>query len=230
MRLNIFMESKFSPFLNAYRRHYSCETTLLRLIEEWKAKLDNDINIGIVFNDLSKAFDLVDHNLLISKLHAYGLSLESINLMRSYLSNRSQFVRLNNFISSTALMKVGVPQGSVLGPILFNIFFNDIFYFVNHSYLTAYADDSQIFSYDKNFEAITRNLSSSLSVLKHWFDSNFMQINPSKAKALAISRHSPENISIPFDNTTIDSEGEPVKLLGVWIDSKLNFQHHISKL
>lgn len=230
-RLNEFMSDKLSPYINAYRKHYGCETALVRLIEDWKGNLDRNIKTGIVFNDLSKAFDVIDHNLLLAKLRAYGLSDISLKLIRSYLSDRKQFVKIGNCKSANTEMKVGVPQGSVLGPTFFNIFFNDIFYFIQKCTLTAYADDSQIFAANKELDLIKTDLTFDLSKMKHWFDNNYMQINPSKAKALVLARSNSQVLSIPFDNTIINHiQDEPIKLLGVWLDQNLNFHKHIAEV
>ena len=93
---------------------------LTRLVEEWKFKLDNDFLVGSVFMDLSKAFDSIPHELTIAKLHAYGFDENALVLIHSYLKKRKQSVRINNVYSSFQHIVSGVPQGSVLGPIIFN--------------------------------------------------------------------------------------------------------------
>ena len=127
------------PFLSAYRRGYSCEAVLLHLIESWKQDLDKGKNVGSVKLDLSKAFDLIPHNLLLDKLRAYGLSTQSLNLIKHYLSGRRQRVKVVNARSDTSKIYRGVPQGSVLGPLFFNILLNDLFYFVTEAKPSNYA-------------------------------------------------------------------------------------------
>lgn len=119
-----------SPFLSAYRRGYSCETVLPHLIESWRQDLDKGKTVGSVLLDLSKAFDLIPHNLLMDKLKAYVLSAQSLNLIKDYLSGQRQRVKVVNAKSDIVKIHGGVPQGSVLGPLFFNIFLNDLFYFV----------------------------------------------------------------------------------------------------
>ena len=105
-----------SPFLSAYRRGYSCEAVLLHLIESWRQDLDKGKTVGSVLLDLSKAFDLIPHNLLMDKLKAYGLSAQSLNLIKDYLSGRRQRVKVANTKSDIVKIHRGVPQGSVLAP------------------------------------------------------------------------------------------------------------------
>ena len=119
--------------MSAYRKAYSSQHVLIRLIEEWKRNLDKNFIVGAVLMDLSKAFDCIPHDLLIAKLAAYGFDIDSLVYIYSYLKGRLQSVRINNIYSLYQLILSGVPQGSILGPILFNIFLNDIFLFIHNA-------------------------------------------------------------------------------------------------
>ena len=116
-----------SDFISAYRKGYSTNHVLLRLIENWKAALDSNLFTGTVLMDLSKAFDCIPHDLLIAKLHAYGFSFETLTFLNRYLRDRKQCVNIKNIRSDFLKILSGVPQGSILGPILFNTFLNDLF-------------------------------------------------------------------------------------------------------
>ena len=113
----------FDALLSAYRRHYSCQTVLLKFIEDVKSALDGGHKVGTIFMDLSKAFDCLPHGLLIAKLHAYGCSMSACELITNYLSNRQQCVKILNNRSTWRTLSNGVAQGSILGPLTVQCFY-----------------------------------------------------------------------------------------------------------
>ena len=133
-------------YLAAYRNH-SCETTLLRIIEDFRFALDNHEFGSIIGIDLSKVFDSIPHDLLLSKLKGYRLSDGCCSFICSYLSDGYQRVKVGDSFSTWRLVNRGIPQGSVFGPLMFNIFFNDLFLIQLDCKLSAYADDTQLFLY-----------------------------------------------------------------------------------
>ena len=223
-QLTDFFEPIFNTFLCAFRRGYGCQTTLLRLIEDWKEALDKNMYVAAILMDLSKAFDCLPHNILLSKLAAYGLSGDSINLLGNYLANRQQQVKIGDSLSSWSDIQKGVPQGSILGPLLFNVFINDIFYFVDQSSLYNYADDNTLSFATPDFNKLISVLQAESNSLIDWFHFNCMKANPDKFQAIAIGKRTFEKSPVFELKGSIFIECEDVvKLLGIDIDYQLKF-------
>ena len=220
----------FDNFLCAFRKGHGCQTTLLRLLEDWKQALDNNEYVAAILMDLSKAFDCLPHDILLSKLSAYGLSESAVSLMKSYLSDRTQQIRISSVVSSWAKINKGVPQGSILGPLLFNVFINDIFYFIKTCTLYNYADDNTLSFHSPDFNELIMFLQQEGKILIDWFSFNCMQANPGKFQAIAVGKKTfGKSPVFSFDTVNITCE-EVVKLLGVDIDFILSFDSHISNI
>ena len=170
----------FHRFLSAYRKNYSSQNILISLTEEWRKKLDNNFVVGAVLTDLSKAFDCIPHDLIIAKLSAYNFSDEALSYIYSYLTNRRQCVRINNTHSQLETIISGVPQGSILGPILFNLSINDLFFFVVLASLYNFADDNTLSAFATTIPELIKILESESEVFIDWFKVNKMIVNPDK--------------------------------------------------
>ena len=129
-QIQVFFDSILSKYQCGFRRGYNAQHCLMTLIEKWKKSVDNGGAFGALFTDLSKAFDCLSHELLIAKLDAFGFDKNTLKLENSYLSNRRQRIKINSKYSSWSDILFGVPQGSILGPLLFNNFICDMFYFL----------------------------------------------------------------------------------------------------
>ena len=216
-----------SPYLCGYRKGFSTQSALLSLIEKWRKALDNKGYAGVVLMDLSKAFDTINHELLIAKLHAYGFDKNALKLIFSYISDRWQRTKINLSFSSWSELLQGVPQGSVLGPILFNIYLNDPFYFL-HCDICNFADDTTHFVCDKDLEFVISQLEEHSQVAINWLENNYMNINSDQCHLL-ISGHKHEQIWAKRGNDKI-WETRSVELLWVTIDNDLKFDEHLLKI
>ena len=139
---------------------------------------------GALLMDLSKAFDTLDHELLIAKLSAYGFNNESLKLIRSYLTNRWQRTKINKSFSKWTELLQGVPQGSVLGPFLFNIYLNDLFFLVDYTEVCNFADDTTFFACDKDLGSLINRLEHDSFLAIEWFQNNYMKLNEDKCHLL----------------------------------------------
>ena len=221
------IEKYLSPFLCGYRKGFSAQLALISLIENWKKILDKNGFAGAILMDLSKAFDTINHDLLLAKLNAYGLSKDALLLLENYLSNRWQKVKINANFSSWTELTTGVPQGSVLGPLLFNIYINDLFFELDDS-VCNFADDTTSFVCDENLEIVLLKLEKNVRTATQWFTNNHMKMNPDKCH-LIVAGHKWEMIWANIGEIKIWEENS-VKLLGVTIDNKLRFDAHLSEV
>ena len=143
---------------SGFRKHHSCNTALINLLDKWLKSIDEGELVGAIFFDLRKAFDVVDHELLLKKLAAYQFSLNSLSWIKSFLTDRKQCISDHKLKSTFQNVKAGVPQGSILGPVLFLLFVNDLPLFINETYLELYADDTTVHYASKNKIIFRRKL------------------------------------------------------------------------
>uniref|UniRef100_A0A7M5X3F0 Reverse transcriptase domain-containing protein n=1 Tax=Clytia hemisphaerica TaxID=252671 RepID=A0A7M5X3F0_9CNID len=225
-QLNVHFEPQFSKLLCGFRKGHSTQHAILNMIRQWQSAIANNLKVGAVLIDLSKAFDCLPHNLLLAKLSAYGLSESAVRLMHSYLSNRKHRVRVGSHLSSWLDILLGVPQGSILGPLLFNIFINDLFYIIKE--ISNFADDNTLSSSGPSIDDVNLKLLRQLRIVLDWFKHNSMVANPSKFQLIYPGTFN-TNLSLPIEKNNIKSV-DVVKLLGIKIDSRLSFIPHITEL
>ena len=147
-----YIDEFLSPYLFGYRKGHSTEQCLTVMLESWRRALDSKESAGAILTDLSKAFDCFNHNLLLAKMDAYGFDISALMFIQNYLKDRKQRTKINGSYSSWQKLKLGVPQGSILGPLLFNIFINDMFYFIEDTKIANYADDNTLYTVQHNIE------------------------------------------------------------------------------
>lgn len=220
-----------------FRPKHSTEYAALELIDRIVTQMDtNDIPISI-FLDLSKAFDTIDHNILLNKLKYYGLRGSTLQLLKSYLQNRKQYIEIEDIKSDILSVTIGVPQGSILGPLLFVIYIND-FSQASHKFdFIMYADDTTLFSTVNSFsdnpenKNIQSSINEELSKVIEWLKINKLSLNKNKSKYMIF--HMPNKRTTTFtpkiDDVNIEKVDEFI-FLGLTLDSNLNWKKHTEKV
>ena len=158
-QLDNYLQNKFSELLCGFRKRHSTQHVILNLLQYWQENLDKGNTVGTIIIDLFKAYDTLHYGLLLAKLHAYGFDNQSLTFLYSYLSCGKKRVRIGGSYSDWLQLSLGVPQGSILGPILFNIFINDLFKVVKETNICNFADDNTIYHADINQEIVKEKLS-----------------------------------------------------------------------
>ena len=209
-------------------------TALLEATNNWAYNIDRGNVNAVVFLDLKKAFDTVDHAILLSKLDAYGFESDTCNWFKSYLTERNQKCSVNGHFSSPRSLACGIPQGTILGPLLFLLYINDLPNCLEHSQPRMYADDTHLTFASNNVTDLNTYLNHDLANVNKWLIVNKLTLNQSKTEFMLIgSRQRLATLqSAPY--LTID--GAPIKLvthtksLGVHIDQFLTWDEHIQNL
>ena len=178
--------------------------------------------------DLSKAFYCLNHELLIAQMSAYGFSRPALKLIYSCLLERQQRVKINGSFSTLKQTSLGVPQGSVLGPLLFNIFINDFFYLVKDTDICNYADEATSFACGPDICSILESLEEDASLLSLWIENNYMKVNDDKSHLLVFGSKDGE-VSGSISGSLIQ-ESDEEKLLGLTLDRRMNFKNYVSNL
>ena len=216
---------------SGFRPGHSCHTALTCMTEHWLSAINQSMVNGAVFLDFKKAFDLVNHEILCRKLACY---IGQASFFKSYLKERKQKVLLNGEYSSVGWVSHGVPQGSVLGPLLFCIFINDLPMHLSSEDIKCelFADDSTLHTADTSITDISKRLQTGVDKVVEWCHENCMVLNPSKTESMVITsrqKHqlSPLVLNISVDEKPIHQVSEH-RLLGVIIDSSLSWQPHIN--
>ena len=219
---------------SGFRPKHSCTTALTELIDEWSINIDAGEMNGVVFLDLLKAFDLVNHEILLKKLNIYNLSENTLKWLKSYLYERTQKVKICNILSESKVIKTGVPQGSILGPLLFILYINDLPLCIENSEIDMYADDFTLHSCSNDISELSSNLMGDILNIEDWCNRNSMKINPKKCKSMIIG--SRQRLCFNRCNLGINIYGEEIqnvvqeKLLGLCIDNNLSWTEQVNRM
>ena len=224
----------FSSGQSAYLRLHSTVTHLLKNTDDWYNGLDLGRLDGLVFIDLKKAFDTVDHEILCQKLVHYGVKQRELAWFRSYLCNRKQFFRVNVVSSKTEGIVVGVPKGSYLGHLLFFIYINDLPQAVQNSTVSMYADDISLCYQSSDIDQLNEAINNDLKQLDIWLQGNKLSLNVAKTNSMLVATKQKHNIlnsrNDDLDLKIRDNDLETIQktnYLGVQIDNSLNWEEHI---
>ena len=244
---HISKSPSFSPLQSAYRKFHSTETALLKLTNDILESIDSGKITILTALDMSAAFDTLDHITLLHRLqHTFGLSGYAISWIRSYLTDRSSFVKIDSSSSPSTTILTGVPQGSVLGPLLFVLFISPIANVINSDQSNQnntvsfhqYADDTQLYI-GTNSSTLTSQIASIESCTQRvhdWLLNNGLHLNPSKSEAIAFYNPKSKPLAALAESIgTVSVAGSPIKLqtsiknLGVYLDSKMSFDKQVSE-
>ena len=213
-----------------FRKNVSTETALINFIDFVHEGLTAKHNVGAVFMDLSKAFDVMDHNILETKLNHYGFRGTFLNFLMSFVRNRKYFVNVNGKNSDTRTINIGVPQGSTLGPLLFLLYVNDMKNSSSILHFTQFADDTTCAYSCNNLIELEQMLEREILKVTQWLAANKLVLNLTKTHSMLFTfKHTQQNLSIQINNTHIE-EKNVISFLGVQIDNKLNWKAHITHI
>ncbi|CAL9690879.1 unnamed protein product [Knipowitschia caucasica] len=226
--------SLFEIFQSGFRPHHSTETALLKVSNDLLLAADSGSLSILLLLDLSAAFDTIDHSILLHRLQSIGISNTVLSWFSSYLSDRHHYVSINNCTSQTFRVSTGVPQGSVLGPLLFIMYMLPLGHIIRHHglHFHCYADDTQVYISTKSISpVILSTITHCISDIKFWMDHNFLKLNSNKTELLITGPKSflpsAQNISLNIDGHTV-TPSSSVRNLGVIMDSTLSFRPHIN--
>lgn len=219
------------PMQFGFRAFHSTETAMCVLVEKIKGLLDRSACVGAVFLDLKRAFDTVDHQVLLSRLTHFNFSAHAIEWFKSYLSNRRQFVTVDGVKSPCLDCPVGVPQGSVLGPLLFSLFINTLPNSCQNIHTQMYADDAVIFTPAKNIQEASRILTSAASDVQDWLTKSCLLLNTKKTVCMMFSKRKQTitHSNVFFNGVELELVTD-FKYLGVILDPTLTFKNQVKKV
>uniref|UniRef100_A0AAQ5X7A8 Reverse transcriptase domain-containing protein n=1 Tax=Amphiprion ocellaris TaxID=80972 RepID=A0AAQ5X7A8_AMPOC len=226
--------NSFNVFQSGFRQHHSTETALIKVINDIRLSTDSGRMTVLVLLDLSAAFDTVDHNILLNRLENWvGLSSTVLNWFKSYLKDRNYFVSIGNFTSEQTAITCGVPQGSILGPLLFNIYMLPLAQTIENNNVSyhSYADDTQIYiTMSPGDHGPIQVLGKCIEQINEWLCQNFLQLNKDKTEVMVFgAKEGRLKVSLELQSLQLKTTDQ-ARNLGVVMDSELSFEKHIKAI
>ena len=220
------------PHQSGFRLGYSTQDVLLHVTDKWLKAIDDGKYTGVVFLDLAKAFDTVDYSILCTKLTYYGFRESSYDLLCDHLAGRQQRVLFHGDLSDWGAVSIGVPQGSILGPLLFALYINDLPSVVNHCMLDLYADDAEMHCSHSDLNVVETCLQSDLDCVATWLHSSRLCLNVDKSNCMLIGsrqRVAGKELNVSVGGNML-TQVNSVRYLGVLIDSVLSWTLHVHSM
>jgi hypothetical protein len=220
---------------SGFRLRHSCHTALCKIVDEFHRHINDDKICGALFIDFKKAFDMVDHDILNIKINAMKFHVNIGSILRSFLLGRQQVISFNNSFSDYTFIKTGVPQGSILGPLLFSIYINDLPLNLELTSCDLFADDCTIHTSNKYFDQLESSLQKDLDNIINWSQRNKMLLNETKTKSMCVTTSQKmlnmhrTDLRLHVGGTAIESVTHH-KVLGIIIDQHLTFNQHVESL
>uniref|UniRef100_A0A8C5AU51 Reverse transcriptase domain-containing protein n=1 Tax=Gadus morhua TaxID=8049 RepID=A0A8C5AU51_GADMO len=233
LKTYLLSNNLYETFQSGFRTHHSTETALIKVTNDLLLSSDSGSITILLLLDLSAAFDTVNHSILLSRLKPLGITDSALSWFNSYLSERFHYIAINNHKSHTTPVSHGVPQGSVLGPILFILYMLPLGHIIRcHGHFHCYADDTQLFITTKTITpANLSTLTNCLSDIKTWMNHNFLKLNSNKTEIIIFGPKSTlptsQNYSLCIDGHSV-TPSALVRNLGIYMDPALSFKSHIN--
>ena len=227
----LISSNQFYDLQFGFRRKHSTNHALLSIVETIREAMDNKLFSCGVFIDLEKAFDTVNHKILLSKLSYYGIRGNANTWFESYLTGRTQSVCINGKLSTKCSITCGVPQGSILGPLLFLLYINDMHLSIRNSTIYHFADDTNLLLSSKSLKDLRKMMNQDLKLVFEWLCANRLSLNADKTEFLIFRppKRDSQRITLSLNRQTI-FESTKIRYLGLILDNKLNWKFHVSEL
>jgi len=216
-----------NKFQFGFRKNHSTTLALIEIVDKIRKELDDGNSVIGIYLDLTKAFDLVNHDILLYKLNHYGIRGQALKWFKNYLENRQQYTYVNNTYSKPSTLNIGVPQGSVLGPLLFIIYVNDVSATVENTEIRLFADDTNIFIFHKNLNNLYDLATKALSDICKWFEANQLSVNHTKTCFSVFSNKNTKNMQYITCGDKQIYRTPCARYLGLYVDEKLSWKEHI---